>query len=592
MKTKYVKAILLFLFIYSTLSSTVKSQSISELLDGYYAYNRFIGSVLVVQSDKVLFQKSYGYANKDLKIKNDGNTIFDLGSVTKTMTAIAILKLHDEGKLSVFDRVDKYIPSFINDKTDSITIINLLNHTSGMAANLGRQDDTGSGLLPGSEPIEREQLIEKFKPTKLKYKPGTKHEYNNYGYTLLAYIIEKVSGLEYAKYLEMVIFRDLNLSNTAYKLDLTKQPATGYIGIGTTNLTPAKDPFHPSWIKGAGYMYSSTNDLSKYVEAVFSHKIFSEKTLRLMMDTCISTGKQKNSWALGWEKRKIDDLDWYSHGGGIFGFSTRISYLPEKGISIIILSNLTKDIKFDEIYSAKFSFIDEITEKTIKILNNKNVEYLPVPNGKANKQLIGNYKFDDSHFANISRLNDSLFFTTDTNNNFTLFDYSLNKDITDTIGNYSICKEFSKAISSANFEGFDKYASEKMKIGLFNAKGIAQINNIWKYYQSKGGEFLSYNIFNKTENSYSLAFHFEKAEITMKISFDNQNLIQGLFFLSVLPKCNIHKVNLVSAGNDEYVVDGYKYGGYKDFRVKYNKTNRSLSFGNETETFTAIKLKN
>lgn len=590
MKTFVIKTGFIMLFI-SILQIKSKSQSIAELLDGYYAYNRFWGSALVVQNDKVVFQKSYGYADKDNKIKNDANTLFDLGSVTKTMTAVAILTLHDEGKLSVYDRVDKYIPGFINDNTEKIKIINLLNHTSGMAANLGRIDEEGKNLvLPTNEPVSLQDLVEKFKSSKLKLQPGKKYEYNNYGYTLLAYIIEKVSGMSYADYLNKAILSKADMTNTFYKLNLAKRTAIGYAGVGTNDIFPAKDQFHPSWIIGAGYMFSTTNDLSNYMQAVFSHHLFSENTLSLMMDTLFTTRKGGKYWALGWEKQKIDGLDCYAHSGGVFGYSSRIAYLPEKNIYIIVLSNLVKDIKFDEIYSAKFSFVDEIVENIIKIQNNKTVAYLPVPKGKADKKLAGKYKFDSSHYTELSIRNDSLVLSTDPKGNFTLFDYCYNTEIVDTGLNYPVCHEFAQSILAANFDGFDKYASDEMKKGLFNPEGIKQINGAWKSYAAQSGNFLSYTICSRTENSYTLAFHYEKAEIIMQLSFNSKNMLQGLFFLNVLPRCEIHSVSLVPVGNNEYVVDGYKYGGYDDYRIKFDGSKQTLSFKNATESFNAQKI--
>jgi CubicO group peptidase (beta-lactamase class C family) len=587
MKSVTVKSTLMLVLVLFMFGPAVKSQTVSQLLDGYCSYNRFWGSVILLQNDKVLFQKSYGYADKEQKKRNDAQTLFDLGSVTKTMTAVAILKLHDEGKLSVYDRVDKYIPGFINDKTDSITIINLLNHTSGMEANLGRKDERGIGIMPGSEPIGREQLIEKFRGTKLKSKPSTSYEYNNYGFTLLACIIEKVSGMEYAAYLKQAIFDPLKMADTRYKLDLVAQPAKGYTGVGTSDIKAASDPFHPSWIVGAGYVYSSTNDLSRYVSAVFTHKLFSESTLKLMMDSCVTAGKQNRQWALGWERKKIDGLDWYSHGGGVFGFSTKVGYLPEQGITVIILSNLVKELNFDEIYSAKFSFVDEITEKILKILNHKSVAYLPVPKGKASKKVTGTYQFDKAHHATVFLQNDSLFLTAEAKDNFTLFDYSLNRSQTDTTGNHSTCQLLVKSLMTANFEGFEKYCIA----GLFNPKIAGQLSNVWKFYLSKGGSVSSYNIFSKSASNYTIAFHLEKAEIVMPVFFNDQNLIKGMFFQSVLPKCTVQTVHLVPAGKDEYVVDGYRNGGYSDFRVKYDSSAQQLSFATDVDSFTASKVR-
>jgi hypothetical protein len=458
-----------------------------------------------------------------------------------------------------------------------------------MYANVGRIDEEGKGLvIPSSDPISLENLVDKFRSSKLKDKPGQRFEYNNYGYTLLAYIVEKVSGMDFPTYLQNEIFGKIGMPNSCYKLNLKDKSAIGYSGIGSKNFVEAKNEFHPSWIIGAAYNYSNTVDLTKYIDAVFSGKLFSEKTLRLMLDTCVNIGRSKRFWALGWEKKSISDLTFYTHSGGDFGFATRIGYLPEKNISIVILSNFTKEIKFDDIFSANFAFVDEITEKIVKILNGEKVAYLPIPKGKPNAGISGKYKFDETHYASVQICSDSLLLSTDPKADFTLFDYSYYREISDTSACYKICKEFAKAILSANFEGFEQYASEQMIAVLFNPKGIAKINGGWNNYISQSGQFKTFNISNKIQNNYSIAFHYEKTEIVMQLSFNDKNLIQGLFFQKVVPKCTVYNVSLIPVGNDEFFVDGYTYGGYNDYRVKFDKATKSLKFNNETDSFEAI----
>jgi CubicO group peptidase (beta-lactamase class C family) len=165
------KTLLFAVIILGTIVNSVSSQSISDLLDGYYAYNRFWGSVLVARNGEIVFQKNYGFADKDNNSLVTESSLFNLASVTKVFTATAIFKLHEEGKLSIFDRVDKYIPGFINDNTDSLTLINLLNHTSGMNANLAQTDNSsnhGNEVVPDSEIVTTDQLISKFRGTNLK----------------------------------------------------------------------------------------------------------------------------------------------------------------------------------------------------------------------------------------------------------------------------------------------------------------------------------------------------------------------------------------------------------------------------------------
>lgn len=589
------KAVILTLIILGLINNSGRAQNISDLLNGYYVYDRFWGNVLIAQNGKVVFQKSYGYSDKDKNVLNNASTLFNLASVAKTMTATAIFKLHDEGKLNIYDRVDKYIPGFINDKTDSLTIINLLNHTSGMAANLSHRDDFSKEelVLPENEPVTLEQIIAKYKETKLKNKPGTEYDYNNYGYTLLAYIIEKVSGMDYFSYLNNSIFSKAGMPNTVSQLHLPGTSATGYTGVGTGNIHPVKNDVHPSWYTGAAGIYSSVSDLYKFLQSVFSHQLFSEETLKLMVDTCVVTNKGNILWTAGWQKQEIDGKELYSHGGSIQGFSSRIGYLPEEDITIVILSNLVKDYSQGGLSSVNFSFVDEIVENIIKILHGSTVAYLPLPKGKVDEKHNGNYKLDDTHFMNITLQNDSLFLTAGANSNFTLFDYSFNKEINDSSDNYKICKIFTTSLTGNNFNGFEKYATEDMQKDFFNEKGIVSLMNFWQRVLSQAGNYLSSNICDKVtkpnSTDYSLTYHFEKAEVIMQISFNAEGLINGFYILKLLPKCNVQTVNLIPIKENEYFIDGYKYGGYRDFKVKYDITNGSLSFISKDDSFTALK---
>lgn len=571
---------------------SVQSQDFPKLLDGYFAYNRFWGSVLIVQNDKVLFQKSYGFADMDKKIKNDANSIFKLCSVTKTMTSAAIMKLHDEGKLSIYDRVDKYFPGFIADDTKDIKIINLLNHTSGLTANISQRDDQGNGMvLPGKNPITKDSLIAKFKNTKLKYQPGTRFEYNNYAYTLLAYIIEQVSGLDYASYLNKELFKPANMSHAYYEPNLTCSSSVGYVGMGTSDIQPVPvGEEHPSWYMGAGAMYSTTTDLANFINAVFTNQFFSDKTTRLMLDTCVQSSFPGKEWALGWDKQKTDNVTCFGHSGNDNGFATRISYIPSKNISIVILSNLTRAIVNGAIQGANHTFVNEIADKIVNLINNKEVSYLPIPKEKANIKICSKYKLDDSHVMDVSMQNDSLFLSLDRN---TLFDYIYNKEISDVSGNVAVCRTLTTSILSGILsDGFEKHATSEMQKIFQNDQFIGLVG-AWKHITSQSGYFLSYTIYNKkTEpgnTTYFIACHYEKSEITMNVSFNDQGLIQGFFITSILPKCMIDKVNINTVGKDEYFVDGYKYGGYKDYRIKFDKTQQTLNFKTDGEEFTAVK---
>jgi hypothetical protein len=132
-----------------------------------------------------------------------------------------------------------------------------------------------------------------------------------------------------------------------------------------------------------------------------------------------------------------------------------------------------------------------------------------------------------------------------------------------------------------------------MRLNFFNKKGITELTDFWQRILSRAGKYLSSNICDKIVNpintDYSLAYHFEEAEVTMQLSFNDQGLISGFYILKVIPRCHIHTINLISTGKNEYFVDGYKYGGYNDFRVKYDKNEQSLSFNDDKVSFNALK---
>ncbi|HBE42557.1 MAG TPA: hypothetical protein DDW27_15415 [Bacteroidales bacterium] len=592
------KALVILTIIMIMISNSGRAQTISDLIDGYFAYNRFWGNVLVARQGKIIFGKSYGFADKDRQIKNDTGTLFSLASVTKAITATAIFKLHEEGKLSVYDRVDKYIPGFINDKTDSLTILNLLNHTSGMAANIAHSDDFSKekSTHPDKEIVTLEQLIDSHRGTKLKSKPGERYDYNNYGYILLAYIIEKASGMDYLSYLEKSVFSEAGMTETSGQGNLPRPHAVGYFGIGTDKIIPVKDEVNPSWFVGAAGLYSSTPDLYKFVKAVFSCSLFSGQTLNLMIDTCIDINRGNILWTAGWQKEVIDGHDFYSHCGSIWGFSTRISYAPDEDLTIIVLSNLVRDYTKSGLSSVNFSFVDEIACDIIRIMNGNTVACLPVPGGKATRNHAGNYRLDDDHYINVSFKNDSLFLSANPNSDFTLFNYNLYRDINESTSNYMVCRKFTSSILENNFDGLGKYATEELQHGFFNEKGFTAIMNFWEKVVSHDGQCISSNIYEKEVKpygaDYKLVCHLERSEMIMQLSFNEQGLINGFYILKILPKCNVKTVKLIPVNKDEYFVDGFRYGGFKDFNVKYDRKNGTLNFKSVDGIYTALRTDN
>jgi CubicO group peptidase (beta-lactamase class C family) len=289
--------------------------------------NDFSGAVLVAQQGKIMYEKAFGMANREWNIPNGAETKFQIGSLTKQFTAAAILQLAEAGKLKLDDRLSKYIPDF--PKGDTVTLHMLLTHTSGIKSYTGIRGFSKVAALPYS----RDSVIAFFKNEPYDFSPGTKYRYNNSGYFLLGYIIEKVTGQLYSDYILNNVVKKAGLQNTSInRLDsILTNRAEGY----TKTKSGWKHAIHIAmeFPYSAGAMVSTSGDLYKWNKALFEGRVVSPAMLTKMTTPFLG----KYGFGLG-----IDSLDNHrriGHNGGIPGFISHDVYFPAEDIHIIVLSN-------------------------------------------------------------------------------------------------------------------------------------------------------------------------------------------------------------------------------------------------------------
>jgi len=204
----------LLFFIAVLLITRCFSQDIAkleELMSAYAGMYKFNGSVLVAHHGKILMDQGYGLLNADDKTPTDKNSIFQIGSITKQFTATVILKLQEEKKLKVTDKLSKYFPDY--PKGDSITIEQLLTHTSGIYSY------TSDGAFMANEvakPSDRKKMMALFKDKPLQFSPGTKWEYSNSAYSLLGYIVEDVAKMPYEQAVRKYIFTPVHMDHSGF----------------------------------------------------------------------------------------------------------------------------------------------------------------------------------------------------------------------------------------------------------------------------------------------------------------------------------------------------------------------------------------
>lgn len=297
----------------------------TEVLSG-----QFNGSVLVARNGQIILHKGYGFKNYAAGTLNDANTIFPIGSLTKPFTAIVILKLQEEGKLSVNDKLSKYIPEQTG--ADQITIQNLLNHTSGIYDFSRDIPENDSALL--SHPIPQQKILDAFIHRKLEFKPGTQYSYCNSDYFLLGMIIEKVTGQSYWQVVRQLIFTPLGMQHSGFDFINLKDTSKA---AGYKTFTADKHVLSVKWdstlARGAGAIYSTTGDLYKWSQAIAQQKILSPASWQ----QAFTPNLEKYGDGF-W----IDSLYGYKyvyHSGGLLGFMSSFRYYPDADVTVILLNN-------------------------------------------------------------------------------------------------------------------------------------------------------------------------------------------------------------------------------------------------------------
>lgn len=311
---------------------------IDAIFNKAYPSNSPGATVLISKDNKIIYRKAFGMASLELDVPMKPENVFKLASITKQFTSVAILILMEQGKLSLNDPLSKYISDFT--RGSEITIHHLLNHTSGI------KDYTRIPELRDKTrlDISPEELISNFKDLPLEFNPNEKYDYNNSGYVLLGYFIEKLSGMSYGDFIEENIFKKLGMNNSSYadNYKIVPNKSMGY-GLYDGNFENA-EYMSPSFPFAAGALLSTIDDMFLWNEAIYSNRLISEQSKQLAFKNHkLNNGKPSN-YGYGWFINEIADLPTVEHTGGINGFTTSGIYVPDSNIYSIVLSNLDDGI--------------------------------------------------------------------------------------------------------------------------------------------------------------------------------------------------------------------------------------------------------
>lgn len=312
---------LLFIFLPACTNNPgkTKAEKIDYLMQESFKDNEFVGNVLVADHGQIIYKRSWGKADRVNDLPNSDTAKFLIGSISKPVTAILVLRLVEKGILKLDATINSYF-KISDNQIGKITIHQLLTHTSGLDEILNKEKGMDIKALVGK--------------ATLRFEPGSDFEYSNSGYVLLKEIIQIATGRKYAELIQTEIFGPANMTSSgiARNSDLNKI-VKGYKDAAQTASVTIDFPLEN--IDGAGTVYSTTGDLYKFDQALYTESILSKKMKEQMLKQHV-----QGKYCYGWFVRERGGVwDVYYHEGSLPGFAGFISRRVQKDQLIVLLSN-------------------------------------------------------------------------------------------------------------------------------------------------------------------------------------------------------------------------------------------------------------
>lgn len=318
------------------------ASALDALLEELHARDAFSGAALIARGDEPVYRKAIGEASRRYGVANKPDTKFNLGSMNKMFTGMAICQLAQQGKLNLDDKVGKHLPGYPNsDVREKVTISHLLTHSSGMGSYWNDEYEKRWKYIRTLD-----DLLPTFVNDPLQFTPGARFGYSNAGPVVLGLIIEKLSGMSYYDYVRENIFKPAGMKNTdSYAVDV---PVPN-LAIGHTKMIPGSDEPADDWrenilahsIKGgpAGGGYSTVDDMLRFARAIQEGTLLDAKHTNLYLTGRISMGPGMKYACLIGDDRSSGHRK-HGHNGGAPGINADFGFYPELGYTFVVLSNI------------------------------------------------------------------------------------------------------------------------------------------------------------------------------------------------------------------------------------------------------------
>ena len=336
----------LFIFLTALFALTgnllAQLSNVNSFIDSYVKQHNFNGTILIQKNSKINYQKSFGFANLQFNIPNRTETKYKIASITKLFTSVLILQLYEQGKIDLNKTIKTYLPDYTGEGADKVTIHQLLNHTSGMVSIdtiTSFESVLKNGIPVYQKPSTTDELLIKYSSDTLVNEPGKVFSYNNADYIILGKIIERISNKTYEQALKENILQQLKMQNSGllYQHDIIKGLAdTYYFRDDLKKLVNDIPVYIENWY-AAGAMYSTTNDLLKFSNALFGLKLLKKETLSMMVQPGLDDYGY-SVWIGKWEINNKKHTA-VKRPGRIMGAQGMLLHFLNEDLTIIILSN-------------------------------------------------------------------------------------------------------------------------------------------------------------------------------------------------------------------------------------------------------------
>jgi len=291
-------------------------------------------SIAIVKAGQIVYVKAYGDARLEPKTPATPQMRYSIGSISKQFTAAAILLLQEQGKLSLDDKVSKYVPDLT--RGNEVTIRQLLSHTSGYS-DYWPQDYVMPGML---KPTNAQQIMDEWAKKPLDFDPGTKWQYSNTNYVIAGVIVEKVARMPLLQFLEQKAFTPLGIKSI-FDTDsgpLGPNDPQGYLRYALGPLRPAPKE-GKGWMFAAGELAMTAEDLAKWDVSVINQTVMKPASYREMQTDVLLKNGLDTHYGLGVDVNSQSGHRAISHGGEVSGFTATNTIFPDDRAAVVVLTN-------------------------------------------------------------------------------------------------------------------------------------------------------------------------------------------------------------------------------------------------------------